>query len=239
MSEEEWLECTDIGRMLEFIHDKGTDRQWRLYLCGGCRAISHLFYSNSSRRAVDVAEEFTEGLADEAELDRAEWSAEVPTFGHDFYPSGISRSENLARLIEMGAIPESARHGTEWVANEGIQERLIAAANLAEACAFVSLRPSEFKLRYMRQVDWPGRWLIECVFGNPFRPVKFNQSWLTSNVVGVAQRIYDERQFQDMHILGDALEDAGCGKASILEHCRSGGEHVRGCWVVDLILGKQ
>jgi hypothetical protein len=41
-----------------------------------------------------------------------------------------------------------------------------------------------------------------------------------------------------MAILGDILEDAGCGNADILNHCRKPGIHVRGCWVVDLLLGK-
>jgi hypothetical protein len=54
----------------------------------------------------------------------------------------------------------------------------------------------------------------------------------------MARRIYDERAFHDLPILADALEEAGCTDAEILAHCRSSGEHVRGCWVVDLVLGK-
>jgi hypothetical protein len=80
--------------------------------------------------------------------------------------------------------------------------------------------------------------LLREIFGNPFRPVTVNPSWLTSNVTGIAQAIYDERDFEDLPVLGDALEDAGCDNADILNHCRQPGEHVRGCWVVDLILGK-
>jgi hypothetical protein len=57
-------------------------------------------------------------------------------------------------------------------------------------------------------------------------------------VLGVARAIYDERAFERMPILADALEDTGCDNADILEHCRQPGEHVRGCWVVDFILGK-
>ena len=55
----------------------------------------------------------------------------------------------------------------------------------------------------------------------------------------IAQAIYDKRAFDRMPILADALEDAGCDNADILAHCRGPNEHVRGCWVVDLILGKQ
>jgi hypothetical protein len=81
--------------------------------------------------------------------------------------------------------------------------------------------------------------LVYCIFGNPFRPLIFDSTWLTSNVVGLARAIYDERVFDRMPILGDALEDAGCDNQDILNHCRQGGEHVRGCWVVDLVLGKE
>lgn len=67
-------------------------------------------------------------------------------------------------------------------------------------------------------------------------------SWLASNngtVVKLAQAIYDERAFDRLPILADALEDAGCTNQDILAHCRGGGEHSRGCWVVDLLLGKE
>ncbi len=81
--------------------------------------------------------------------------------------------------------------------------------------------------------------LVRDIFGNPFRPVVLAPAWQTANVVGLAQTIYDERAFDRMPILGDALEDAGCTNADILNHCRQPGEHVRGCWVVDLLLGKK
>jgi hypothetical protein len=64
-------------------------------------------------------------------------------------------------------------------------------------------------------------------------------AWRTANVTALAQAIYDERAFDRLPSLADALEDAGCDNQDILQHCRSGGEHVRGCWVVDLLLGKE
>ena len=64
-------------------------------------------------------------------------------------------------------------------------------------------------------------------------------AWNDSTVVRVARAIYDERAFDRMPILADALEDAGCDNADLLAHCRGPNEHVRGCWVVDLLLGKQ
>ncbi|VTR92077.1 Uncharacterized protein OS=uncultured bacterium PE=4 SV=1 [Gemmata massiliana] len=80
--------------------------------------------------------------------------------------------------------------------------------------------------------------LVREVFSNPFRPVAFDPSWLTSTVTQLAERIYQERSFDRMPILADALQDAGCNNEDVLNHCRRPGEHVRGCWVVDTILGK-
>jgi hypothetical protein len=62
--------------------------------------------------------------------------------------------------------------------------------------------------------------------------------WQGGVVAKLARAIYDERRFGDLPVLADALEDAGCDSREILAHCRSGGEHARGCWLVDLLLGK-
>ncbi|MCE9566325.1 MAG: hypothetical protein K8U57_30240 [Planctomycetes bacterium] len=78
------------------------------------------------------------------------------------------------------------------------------------------------------------------MFGNPFHPVTVDPAWLTSTVLPLARQMYDTRDFSAMPILADALQDAGCDNENILEHCRdANGVHVRGCWVVDLVLGKE
>ncbi len=71
------------------------------------------------------------------------------------------------------------------------------------------------------------------------RPIALDPAWLTPTVVQLATTIYDNRLFDRMPVLADALEEAGCTVPEVLEHCRSGGEHVRGCWVVDKVLGKE
>jgi hypothetical protein len=80
--------------------------------------------------------------------------------------------------------------------------------------------------------------LLRELLGNPFRAVAVDSRWQSEAVVALATGIYTERAFDRMPILADALEDAGCDNADILAHCRGDGPHVRGCWVVDLILGK-
>jgi hypothetical protein len=81
--------------------------------------------------------------------------------------------------------------------------------------------------------------LLREIFGNPFRPVAVEAYWRTGNVVGLAQAIYQDHAFDRMPILADALEDAGCTNEVVLAHCRGEGPHVPGCWVVDLVLGKE
>ena len=80
---------------------------------------------------------------------------------------------------------------------------------------------------------------VRDIFGNPFRRVAVEPRWLTPGVVELALTIYDQRAFDRMPILADTLQDAGCDNADIVNHCRQSGEHVRGCWVVDMILGKE
>ena len=81
--------------------------------------------------------------------------------------------------------------------------------------------------------------LLRDIFGNPFQPITLDPVCVTSTVQQLANSIYQDRAFDRMPILGDALEEAGCDNAAILEHCPSGNEHVRGCWVLDLVLGKE
>jgi hypothetical protein len=81
--------------------------------------------------------------------------------------------------------------------------------------------------------------LLADLFGNPFRTLVVDPSWQTQPAIHIAEGIYTDRAFDRLPILADALEEAGCTDADILAHCRSDGPHVRGCWVVDLILGKK
>jgi hypothetical protein len=81
--------------------------------------------------------------------------------------------------------------------------------------------------------------LLRDIFGNPFHPVAFSHEWRTDTALSLARTMYESREFSAMPILADALQDAGCDSDDILTHCRGEGPHVRGCWVVDLVLGKE
>jgi hypothetical protein len=83
--------------------------------------------------------------------------------------------------------------------------------------------------------------LLRCIVGNPFQPFSLDPAVLASQggiVVRLASAIYHDRRWEDMPLLGDCLEEAGCSNRDVLEHCRRPGLHARDCHVADMILGK-
>src|SRR5262249_28262495 len=127
----------------------------------------------------------------------------------------------------------------------------LADAHLAPVLALTS--PSDVRVGY----DWgvyytweydyrPVCELLHEVFGNPFRSISFVPSWRTTAVVTLARAAYDDRVLpagtldpDRLAVLSDALEEAGCDNADVLAHLRGPGPHVRGCWVLDLLLDKK
>jgi hypothetical protein len=213
--------------MLEFVQGKTSDRKFRLFACACCRNIWSLIVEERWRNAVEVAE----ALADQAcpaERLKMEWDAEgVTAVGH---------------AID-GATATDARWGANWAAKNAVQAvvefrlHILGPANLGDIRAAARMRleskqaseHSERKIQTTRLRD---------ILGSPFRPVTLDPSRRTLSVVRLARAIYDERCFVKMPDLGDALERAGCRDEAVLNHCRETGEHVRGCWAVDLVLGK-
>ena len=80
--------------------------------------------------------------------------------------------------------------------------------------------------------------LFEDILWHPFRSIRFDPAWRTTDAVALASTMYEARDFASAPILADALQEAGCDNQDILMHCRSERTHSRGCWVVDRLLGK-
>jgi hypothetical protein len=100
--------------------------------------------------------------------------------------------------------------------------------------------PAESAARFVKGRTCGGEAaLFRCVFGNPFQPVGVDTAWRMPDVKRLAEAIYNERAFDRLPILADALEQAGCHDNQLLGHCRRPGPHVRGCFVVDLLLEKE
>jgi hypothetical protein len=122
------------------------------------------------------------------------------------------------------------------------EEQIRAAHQLLADADFFARLPTAFQPCQPSDMLPSEPWLCDRfrdIFGNPFRPVTFDPSWRTTTAVAIANHMYDARDFSAMPILADALQDAGCDNDDILDHCRGPGPHVRGCWVVDLVLGKE
>jgi hypothetical protein len=114
----------------------------------------------------------------------------------------------------------------------------------AQAARLIAAIREDLKLADYRTAYWSEvavqAGILRDIVGNPFRRVNFDPTWRTSDVELLARGIYEERAFDRMPILADAIQEAGCDNADILAHCRdTNTTHVRGCWVVDLVLGKQ
>jgi hypothetical protein len=241
MTEAEWLAATDPTPMTEFLggqlsirkrrkipkplRDRLSARKLRLFGCACCRRVWDWLTSADARMAVEVAERYADQEASEAELFNAyETAMNTATHTAPGWPDGEPERDESGKLKDASDYPGFQAH--QAVLNvSGFN--FAYTANLAENAG------------EGRQVEQAAQChLLRCVVGNPFRPVTFSPGWRTDTAVSLARQMYESRDFSAMPILADALQDAGCGSADILDHCRSPGPHVRGCWCIDLVLEK-
>jgi hypothetical protein len=235
MTEQEWLSCTDPEPMLAFLKSEASHRKLRLFAVACLRRILDLLddyqervrtnkefalKSNEpdlARNAVEVAERFADGRTEMAEL-----KALFPSPDEDDDASMYASGPNAAWTAKATA------YRARWIAN----------------CCSLASYPLGAKCLSPSKPDHDREQAAQCfllrdIFSNPFRSIAIGSSWLTPKVVALVQKIYDDRAFDRLPNLADALEEAGCPDVDILAHCRGLELHVRGCWVVDAALGKE
>jgi hypothetical protein len=230
MTEAEWLVCENPLRMLRAISDSIRERQARLFGCACCRHIWGLL-PDESKMALEISERSADGLATRKECDLAFKQAEAVALarGRPWQPDALTYA--------MASVP-GARAATAVNATSAADTAASAAASAAGDTVQDDEYDSTFDRTLLLEHANQAR-LIHDIFGNPFRPVSLDSLWLTFDVQALAKGIYDERAFDRMPILADALQDAGCDNTDVLNHCRDTNQvHVRGCWVLDLLLGK-
>ncbi|HSQ55112.1 MAG TPA: hypothetical protein VLM40_05145 [Gemmata sp.] len=213
MNEQEWFTSIDPQKVLQHLTGQPSSRKLKLATVACCRQMRSLLVDERSIRAVDSAELYADKSHDVADVSEIETQA--------------TQVVDLSR--DVGTDPQNA------------------AAHCAALC-----------LAHWAPADWGAlqvfRWsspivsrfvqvaILACVFAIPYRnrriQITANPTWLTSTVMTLAKQMYESRDFSAMPILADALQDAGCENEDMLNHCRGPGPHVRGCWVVDLVLGK-
>jgi hypothetical protein len=208
MTEAHWLEATDAVEMLKALAGKVTDRKLRLFGCACCRPVWDLLVEECFTNAVGVAERFADGLADKTDL-------------------------ATARRISGAALERSGLAGINGPAYCALGSAWSSTRMPAWTAAIYPLWVFTRDTERATQVA-----LLREVFGNPFRPIAIETEWLTPDVVSRAEAIYAGRAFERMPTLGDALEEVGCKEINLLSHCRDPLEHVRGCWVLDALLGR-
>jgi hypothetical protein len=222
MTEEEWLACTDLPRLIKFQRLKARPRKLRLFACACARRLWGILADGPSRTAIEVAERFADGEADEAELTAAY---------RESLHVWVDAQHQLSALVSsgMGAVMDDARYAA-----------LVISTHAPQVCVSPDAPDRRKALGVQRACQ---RALFDCVFGNPFRPASFDSACRTPTVVSLARAAYDERLLPggelDPHrlaVLADALEEAGASD-EVVAHLRSPGPHVRGCWAVDLCLG--
>jgi len=225
----DWLGCADPVRLLEYVRDGASERKLRLFAVACCRGLGALLGNEANRTAVDVSERLADGVATAAQLTAARRAARQVA---PEYATIMSSSRSWERLAAAAAC--HAAGGNAWRAcrktSELVVECLVCRAGDHESCNVTEVRTVELA----RQSA-----LVRDIFADPVRPVRFDARWRTADVIGLAEGIYQDRAFDRLPILADALMDAGCADEDLLGHCRNNGLHARGCWVVDLALGKK
>jgi hypothetical protein len=205
-----------------------SERKQRLLACACVRRLWGMLTEPVLREAIETAESFADGNCTLAVLSTAYHAAE-----HFSKQTHTSTPEYLAAW----AATRTAKHAFFCDRPFDAQETRHLSQIVTEAM-IPGNGPDDEQMRPLRQLeaDVHQKYLEDV---EQRLNVEFSSSWRTSTVVAIATSIYEERAYDRMPILADALQDAGCDNEDILNHCRSETVHSRGCFVVDLILGKE
>ncbi len=227
-----------VGRgraLLRNTMDKeGVLRKQRLFLTACCHRIQDLLSDERCRQAMTVVERQADQAALPSEIAHAQLET-ASVYKALRSRSAASQYTAVCAVMEMTRLAErkSFSHCI-YAADLVVSARLSSYRELQQSVSGTA-NPDEI-IRI--QEEQSQATCLRDLFGNPFHPKGVEASWRTATVLALAGQMYESRDFGPMPILADALEDTGCDDAEILNHCRGPGPHVRGCWVLDLILGK-
>jgi hypothetical protein len=257
LTESDWLTYRDPGPLLLHLRHRIGHRKTILLGCAFCRRVGHLLVDSRSWAAVEACEQAIRGERDAYSLPiflRGATAAEqamrhrLDRFRPDRYDGladRLKRAAAKARAEQQAA--RAVRHATEPAFIRLACRPQMNSDNLRRTAESVA-EALKRSARALGMESGPAVWkervaqceLIRELIGNPFRPTQArDESWCNWNdgcVRKMAAAVETENRWQDLPILADALEDAGCDDHEILAHCRSDKEHRRGCWVVDMIL---
>jgi hypothetical protein len=247
MTQSDWTACTDPAPMLEFLRGKASDRKLRLCACACVRRIWHLLTDDRSRQAVATAEKFADGLATERDLEAAQIAA-LRAAKMKARPEPMRHHDQGLYLRAANAATGTTNQDAWWAASTA-PDTAARAAGIESGAKGPAEDPSRAgqSARLLLEHRRAQTAILLDVFDNPFRAVTVSPlllTWRNSTIPALAQSIYDNRSPSGtldparLSELASLLGEAGCQDAELLEHLRGPGPHIRGCWVVDLLLGK-
>ena len=245
MNEADWWAATDPVPLIDwlFFDVLASERKMRLFACACCRRLERLTSGTVFEEILNLTEAFAEGKATEVALTEAHRSGirshEENWRGIlDISPQAEACAAILCAADDAGGMGWRLHRNREWYRSEDNYPcPWWAAYHAAEA---ENNDASGHNFGAGRSAALHHVAFLRELFGLlPFREVGVEPGWLTPDVMSLVRGIDAEKAFDRMPILADALQDVGCANDDILTHCRrEPGEHVRGCWVVDLLLGR-
>jgi hypothetical protein len=239
VDEQLWLTSTQPQQLLAILHRRPRSqersvrgRKFQFFALACARMVSPVYTRGAFVTALEIAERYLMGWEEAENLNRALQEAMMARDEAEHEHQTGPQQGGADGFPVLHAAAVAARVAFHAAAH-GWHPSLI--SKVRDALAFAGhIRGPDDLARYLAELADP----LRDIFGNPFRPLTFDAAWLTSTAVSLARGMYESRDFGAMPILADALQDAGCDSEDVLNHCRAPGPHVRGCWVVDLVLGK-
>jgi hypothetical protein len=240
MTEAEWRACANPEAMLRFLQKTSSARKLRLFACACCRLRWKWLPLEECKAAVHLAERYADGLITRQELVRfrnqARWAMHRAPDSRSYAAAAAVQTLSLNPGTAARRTAELIRkqRGTQTAVPKAFRGRVLAFSEQAAAKAAwdKASANSERKEAAEQAV------ILRDIFGNPFRSLTIDSSFITAKVARLAKVIYDERAFERLPELAHALKQAGCVEPDILGHCREPQEHFLGCWLVDKLNDK-
>ncbi len=222
MTEKQWQKAADPEAMLAHLGVRASDRKLRLFACACCRRAWLFAKDRRLNQALTLLEAFTNGTAKDRDRGRAH----------------VLGGKMMSAVVD---VPQHCLGGELWKAAKKTLDRDGYTFGESAAAAFGWAADIHAQFNANKKAERAQQAiLVREVFGNPFRPVSFSPLWRTDTAMALARQTNESREFGAMPILADALQDAGCDSDDILNHLRDTSvTHVRGCWALDLVLGKE
>jgi hypothetical protein len=235
MTEARWRRGNDPTRLLDLLRGRASERKLRLFGCACCRLVQEVFPDAECHVALEVAERYADRRANDEELQKAHHpvnrARDLSTGTYHTFEEYKSRFVRAVAFALHALTAPLGGYHSEFFGDQSDPDMVWGVVkDASEWLQYARLKPRENKKAQAT--------LLRDVFSNPFRPVHCDPRWLSPTALALAQTIYNDRTFDRLPILADALEDAGCTDAAILDHLRGPGPHVRGCFALDLVLGK-